>query len=279
MFQFFFCCEYNINMSNKLALLIGINYTGSDNELKGCINDVYRIKDFLISKCGYLENNIKMLTDETDKKPTAMNILNEIGNLIIAGYYNKSKELFIHYSGHGSYVKDTSGDELDNQDEALVPIDFNTAGFITDDLLHDYFVYLPADCKCICLFDCCHSGTILDLKYRYVKEGDNIIENEKSKIESDVILISGCKDVQTSADAFMDGKWAGAMTNAFLDTMEKYNYNITCFHLLKTMHDFMKEKGYEQIPQICSTKKVENTSLFTCSKPLPTPFMILLEKK
>ena len=228
----------------KLALLIGINYTDSDSELRGCINDVHRMKDFLIQKCGYTEQDITILTDETVKTPTAMNILKELGSLIISAYHNKADELFIHYSGHGTYLFDHSGDEDDNKDEALVPLDYKTNGLITDDLLHDYLAYLPSDCKCICLIDCCHSGTMLDLKYRYIKEEDNEIENKHSNIRSNIIMISGCRDVQTSADAFMSGKWAGAMTNAFLNTMKKYNYNITCFHLLKTMRQFLKTLPY-----------------------------------
>ena len=33
----------------KKALLIGINYTGTDYELRGCINDSINLKQFLIS--------------------------------------------------------------------------------------------------------------------------------------------------------------------------------------------------------------------------------------
>ena len=43
--------------------------------------------------------------------------------------------LFFHYSGHGSQVKDKSGDEDDNQDEVIIPLDFESAGVISDDVL------------------------------------------------------------------------------------------------------------------------------------------------
>ena len=271
---FFMWLKYK-KMSNKLALLIGINYKDSDAELNGCINDVHRMKEFLIQHCGYVESNITILTDDSETTPTTMNILRQLGKLIIAAYYNKTKELFIHYSGHGTYLFDSSGDESDGKDEALVPLDYQTAGLITDDLLHDYLAYLPEDCKCICLIDCCHSGTMLDLKYKYIKEDDNEVENLNSTVTSNIFMISGCRDSQTSADAFMNGNWAGAMTTAFLDTMQKYNYNVTCFHLLNSMRKFLEQKGYEQVPQICCSNKLCNTSLFTCTDPLPKPFMIL----
>lgn len=258
----------------KLALLIGINYTGTSSELNGCINDVNNMKQFLIEHCDYKEENITILTDETKYKPTAMNILREMGQLIISAYYKHADQLFIHYSGHGTYLMDQYSDEKDNRDEALVPIDYETSGLITDDLLHDYFSYLPTDCTCVCLFDCCHSGTLLDLKYRYIKEEDYEVENENSTVIGNVIMISGCRDSQTSADAFMSGDWAGAMTTSFLNTMALYKNNVTCFHLLNSMRKYLEHKGFEQYPQICSSKKLNNTSLFSCTKPLPEPFMI-----
>lgn len=264
---------------SKLALLIGINYKDTSSELKGCINDVNNMKTFLITQCDYKEENIKILTDNTTVKPTAMNILNEIGRLIIASYHNKSDQLFIHYSGHGTYIADQNGDEKDNRDEAIVPLDYKTAGLITDDVLHDYFSYLPTGCNCVCLFDCCHSGTILDLKYNYIKTDENDIENEASDISSNVIMISGCRDIQTSADAFIDGNWAGAMTVAFLETMKKFNNNVTCFNLLKSMREYLEQKGYQQYPQICSSRKLYNTSIFTCNRSIITPYMTLNNKE
>ena len=37
--------------------------------------------------------------------------------------------------GHGGSVKDTSGDEADNMDETLVPVDYRRTGQITDDVI------------------------------------------------------------------------------------------------------------------------------------------------
>lgn len=36
-------------------------------------------------------------------------------------------------SGHGGSTPDTSGDEADNMDETLVPVDYRSAGQIKDD--------------------------------------------------------------------------------------------------------------------------------------------------
>jgi hypothetical protein len=41
------CCLNIITMPRKKSLLIGINYTGSQNELRGCHQDVENIAEFL----------------------------------------------------------------------------------------------------------------------------------------------------------------------------------------------------------------------------------------
>ena len=83
----------------KKALLIGINYTGTQNELFGCINDVNCIKE-RISKEGF--NNISILTDLTALNATKNNILNEFKNLLVNS--QAGDVLFFLYSGHGSYT-------------------------------------------------------------------------------------------------------------------------------------------------------------------------------
>lgn len=123
--------------------------------------------------------------------------------------------MFMHYSGHGSYVKDTSNDESDGRDEVIVASD-NV--LIRDDDINDRFLAkLPVDTKCFVLMDCCHSSTVLDLKYRYDKSSKfAIVENPKDKTVAEIICISGCMDSQTSADAYIAGTFRGAMTTAFL---------------------------------------------------------------
>ena len=70
---------------------------------------------------------------------------------IVAAYQNIVRQsragdaIFLHYSGHGTKVRDLNGDEDDGYDEALVPLDFKRAGMILDDDLYDIFVKgLPA---------------------------------------------------------------------------------------------------------------------------------------
>lgn len=53
--------------------------------------------------------------------------------------------LFMHYSGHGGSVKDHTGDEEDNKDETMVPVDYAKSGQIKDDEI------LKEVCVCVYL--------------------------------------------------------------------------------------------------------------------------------
>lgn len=77
-------------------------------------------------------------------------------------FLNYSQEyLVVYYTGHGASVKDTNGDEDDGFDEALVFDD----NFVIDDLAEIITKSGKPESSKVCLFsDCCHSGTIYDLK-------------------------------------------------------------------------------------------------------------------
>jgi metacaspase-1 len=250
----------------KKALLIGINYKNTANELRGCINDVIAIKTVLSSSYGYEEKNILLLTDETHIKPTAANILEgfkwlislnpaaDFGSKYTPIAESEKASLFLHYSGHGAQVRDTNGDEADGKDETLCPLDFNTAGFITDDVVRaELAVKVPKGSKLTAIVDACHSESSFDLtwtvktsllnSYNIAKVGNYTPPN------GEVILLSGCRDEQTSADIMRNGKGQGALTYAVLSVLEKSKYKITCDKLLEGVRDFIKKNNLSsQIP-------------------------------
>jgi hypothetical protein len=159
---------------NKKALLIGINYTGTSNELYGCINDTNSIKE-RISNQGF--NDITVITDLTAKKATRDNILLEFRNLLMN--CQAGDLLFFLYSGHGSYTIDRNGDETDGRDELIVSCDLK--GVLDDELKSLIQTHLKTDVTLFALFDSCFSGSVLDLKYQFMDSlnYDNFTENSK----------------------------------------------------------------------------------------------------
>ena len=195
------------------------------------------------------------MSDNTTKKPTKANILAELKNLLTTA--NSGDILFLAFSGHGTTRTDTTGDEKDGLDEMFVPLDFNC---ISDDEIKTFINNnLKKDVTLFALFDCCHSGTILDLRFQYFdsENYDNSTENTKeTETIGNIIMISGCKDNQTSADAYINSNFQGAMTWSFLDTVNK-NPNLTWRDLITTMRSSLKVSKYQQIPQLSSGKKLD----------------------
>lgn len=152
----------------KRALLIAINYVGQKGELTGCINDALNMKKYIMDIWGFEDENITMIMDDGEHmEPTRENILNAYNDLVIQSEAGDS--IFCHYSGHGGKLRDDDGDEGDGYDETLVPVDFARSGQIRDDDLYESLVgCMPRGVYMTCLMDCCHSGTVLDLPYKFV---------------------------------------------------------------------------------------------------------------
>ncbi len=73
--------------------------------------------------------------------------------------------------------------------------------------------------------------------------------------EADVIMISGCRDDQTSADAFIANRNAGAMSSSLVDVFTKNrNPRMSFLELLAGMRSYLRDNGYEQVPQMSSSR-------------------------
>lgn len=113
-------------MVTKRAVLVGCNYPGTNEELQGCVNDVWVMHNILVQKYGFSKDNIKVLIDTDDKypKPTGITIRRALQEII-----DQSKPgdvLFFHYSGHGTRMEaEADQDDETGFDECIVPSDKN----------------------------------------------------------------------------------------------------------------------------------------------------------
>jgi len=254
----------------KVALLMGLNYRGTGGELNGCIHDVQNTGKVLEDIYGYKPEDILYMTDDSEIKPTAKNIFGQLVQLSERTKKEEINEVWISYSGHGSYVTDRSGDEDDGKDECLVPLDYAQSGVILDDDLNYILGLFNPNTRVIFIVDACHSETMLDLPYRYISGSKNVIENEKSRVKCNCIMISGCRDTQTSSDAYNinnSKEYSGAMTSALLYVLDKFQYTITCWRLLKEMREFLEKRKFSQVPQISCNDKLDCAKLFSCVNP------------
>jgi hypothetical protein len=249
----------------KYALCIGINYKGSSAPLNGCLEDVRRVSE-LLSKSGY------QITTLLEEQATAINILKAM--IEFARKAKAGDTLFFHYSGHGGQVWDTNNEEITGIDSTLVPYDFMKVGQIPDDYIYRYLAALvPKGARLFGIMDSCHSGSSFDLRYQILDQSSikrtdacgNFVyepsllntammfrENKQyPKTQAEVYMMSGCHDFQTSADAYINGRYTGALTDCFLKTLQKFDKKkMKWKHLLYNTRGFLKESKFDQIPQL-----------------------------
>ena len=156
----------------RRAVVIAINYVGQQGELRGCHNDALNMIEYIKDVHGFQSENITVLMDDGQHiPPTRDNILAAYEQLVEATQPGDC--VFCHYSGHGGKLRDDDGDEKDGYDETLIPVDYASAGQIRDDDIFKVLVGpMPRGAVMTCLMDCCHSGTVLDLPFDFVADGE-----------------------------------------------------------------------------------------------------------
>jgi hypothetical protein len=208
--------------------------------------------------------------------------------------------LLVHFSGHGSNVPDDDGDEADNRDEILCPTDLDWKNPLRDDWLRKTFDSIRAGVSLTVITDCCHSGTITraiqppdaPVKQRYLPSPWDLAAEESgrslrgrtratvrmsskaSRSRRDVvpvrempeILITGCRDDQTSADAWIKGSYNGALTYHLVGAVVAARQPLTYRELHDRTSARLKAAGFRQVPQLEGMKTR-----------LDTPFLSPLE--
>lgn len=247
----------------KKALLIGINYYNTPNELKGCIEDINNMKNALKTLYNFKDSDITVLTDSPhqtqDKIPNKNNVEKEMKKLFENAVSGDT--LFLHYSGHGTQTRDTNGDETDLMDDAIMPQDFMKNGIITDDAIFSNMIQkVPKGVTLCAFFDCCHSGSLFDLEWNFktidtssTKAGFKVWKENINSTNGTVFMYSGCYDEQSSADTFIANKNQGAFTFCLLDILAQHNKRLRNCELLKEVNSSLCAQGFTQRSQFsCS---------------------------
>lgn len=246
-----------MNTKSK-ALLFGLNYNHiPEARLNGCINDVNLLGNFLTAK---LNIPCTIYTDDNNLQDTsAVGITSRLGELALQTWKDKLDFVWIHFSGHGTYARDVNQDELDGKDECIVPSNFNRAGVVSDDVINRILSQCNPKTKVVLVFDCCHSGTICDLKFSWdVNTRKPQLENARTAYMGKLISISGCLDSQVSMDAYDilgDKKYGGALTCCLYKLLSSGNtlYTKDALLFVKELRRLLKVNGFVQVPVISSS--------------------------
>lgn len=269
----------------KRAICVGINdYPYEDSDLNGCLNDAKAWANLLTSHFGFTD--VRLLLDTAATKE---NIMAGVKDLLDAA--QEGDTLVYTFSGHGTYVADTSGDEA-KYDEAQCPYDCAN-NLIIDDEWREMFDSLPDDVLLTVISDSCFSGSVIrvaargpgmptpdDRRIRFLSpkvRGGTVLDHPWDKQaeakattkelypESSMkaLLLTGCSDKQYSYDAMIDGVYHGAMTYHAIKAIIEANYELTAKELHAKLVAMVDDAGYPQTPQLEGTDAYKQRKLFS----------------
>lgn len=264
-------------MANKTALCIGINdYPGTGSDLSGCVNDVNDWKAALTPR-GF------SCTTLLDRDATKANMVEAMTKLFRDA--GSGDTVILQYSGHGSYVADLDGDEPDGRDEVLCPSDIGNNWYVTDDELYSLFALANKQAKIVFLSDSCHSGSVSRLraaegvgdkvtKQRFLPPSmflrdfeipDVAVASRSKKKKAKahkVVLISGCQDTQTSADAWFGSRANGAFTFYALRALKELPQGADYHQWHSKIRDYLPSVYYSQSPNLQASNTQMRWKLF-----------------
>lgn len=245
------------NDIQKIAILIGIGYKGTELEMSDAYYDLHKFYTYLIN-IGFANDDIILITDseafENRIEPTSSNILFYINELVNFGNKDDQKRyLVLYYTGHGTRLIDKNKNKII---EALVPNNYYECNLIKGSFLKEKLIdKLNSNVTIFNFIDCCYSGNLINLKYKY-HNTNKYINNKYDTSICNAYLLSSCRNNQISLKMLieLDNKnreKRSLLTWAFC---EKYKTNSILSSLLKNiqLHLNIKFKNVQTIQFLCN---------------------------
>lgn len=269
------------------ALLVGINdYApagAGGPDLHGCVNDVRDAATTLVN-LGLVAPAPPTLRILTDARATRANITTGLAWLLTRT--PGIDRMIFYYSGHGSYVVDTNGEETDRRDEAIVPYDFATAGLLTDDEFRRQFGAVPPGVTLEVILDSCFSGTATrmvraleslpdqdrfsirfiepPLDYAFFADAHPTMATRRfMQVPTDRaavpvpglnhILWAACRADQTAGEAPIGGVVRGAFSYCFFKALRNTQAHVPRRRLEAVVSAEVARLGFSQVPQLEAT--------------------------
>lgn len=237
------------------AIIHGLNYEHTSNaQLNGCDTDAERLSELISPYVDTKEVHTLY------KRNRGSEILRRINQAARWTHKENVEMVFISFSGHGVRFRQPDDDD-DEPIEGICPSDFKKKGVITDEQLRDALCAFHHSTTVYLVIDCCHSGDILNLRYRWDARNHRMTTHEdEEQPDALCIALSGCKQNQTSADAYNvlgKGQYGGALTSCLVEFLQE-NKRPSVFHMLSNVQQTLEKKRFEQVPVLSSNERLSD---------------------
>jgi metacaspase-1 len=260
----------SIPHATKKALCIGINnYPGTDSDLLGCVNDANDWKSVLEDR-GFA---VHLLLDSQATKNAMRQGIQRLVREARSGDI-----VVVTYSGHGSWIPDTRGDENDARDEVLCPYDIAQNRPLSDDELYDLFADREPDVRIVFISDSCHSGSVSRMLPTRGREDEGRARflppesflpsgalraasareahprNGAPRRPFEGVLLSGCQDTEFSYDADFNQRPNGAFTYFALKSLKSLPTDASYRDWFRAIRAHLPNQRQRQTPNYGGTR-------------------------
>lgn len=159
-----------------------------------------------------------------------------------------------YFAGHGLQLADNGDDEADRRDECLLTAD---GQMLLDDDLYLLITRLKPNCQATFVFDCCHSGTVLDLPK--VPIGGAYSKGGRMNPRSNVISVAACSERGKSIER--NGR--GMFTSYMCSLLRKRGMNTKIGPLVSSIRKYLisQNTGMEITASCSKNVALRNSSL------------------
>lgn len=271
---------------NIYALLVGIDeYVSPVPPLKGCVNDITAIAEYLLGRVASDRYHLHLRT-LLNQDATRQAIIDGFRQHLCQA--SGEDVAFFYYSGHGSQEQAPQefwALEPDRLNETLVCYDSRSFGGwdLADKELAKLIAEVAKNNPHVAIIvDCCHSGsgtrgdleTEMAVRKAPIDRRQRPLESfifslaEVAQLSSPTleknstgwtlprgqhILLAACRDIEQAKEYNADGQSRGAFSYFLLDTLKKANGSLSYRDLFKRTNALVRAKVTAQSPQIEAT--------------------------
>jgi len=270
------------------ALLVAIDdYPAPISPLRGCVNDIQRIKELLGLRIAGAGDHFDPLV-LTNREATRLALIDGFRNHL--GKAGPDDVVLFYYSGHGSQAPSPSEFwhlEPDHLDETLVCWDSRQPGnwdLADKELAQLISEVAAAGAHVAVILDCCHSGSGTravddpNVRTRRLETDERLRPFETFLVAPGVVapdpaaaassltgagwfalpkgnhvLFSACRSDEEAKELYLGGEQRGAFSYHLLDTLQRTGETLTYRDLFKRVNALVRTGVAQQSPQIEST--------------------------
>ena len=245
---------------------------GSWTNLEGSLNDVESIHQLLVTRYGFEDKNIHILTQA---EATHENILNAIQKYL-ADPAAPGDISFFYYAGHGSQMTNSKSWKDPKIDETTVPADsYKGTWDIRDkEYARAFMKVINKGATLTAIYDSCHSGSVTRglSRFNRIRAADpdprDAADDYRGPFpeNSGALVFAAAQDIESAAEGRDEnGVDHGAFTAALIKVLNTAPLNESANDIFKQTFALMRSAGASQVPVISGSEDRLNGPLFGTS--------------